>query len=59
MSSYIDTKPGHGAQPIDVHSWADFTAQRLAWLYGEGRSETPEARADTARWQNLGRRAAA
>lgn len=49
-SSYIDHHSGEGVS----HSWAAFTAERLAWLYGEGRAQTPAAVADLAAWDRLG-----
>ena len=68
MSSYIDHKEtravlydiGDGKkasvlEPMTIHSWADFTASRLEWLYGPGRADTPQARADVENWNRLGR----
>lgn len=62
MSSYLT----HHRPPRDgefgwqiSHSWSEFTQARLDWLYGPGRSETPESKADIAAWRQLGRRAAA
>lgn len=67
MSSYID----HGHEPRYIKgkapdlgvatSWAIFTDDRLAWLYGpRHRSERAAlTRADLAAWNALGRRAAA
>jgi hypothetical protein len=46
------------------HSWADFTAGRLRWHYGE-RAESiiagndPATQADLAAWNHLGRKDAA
>lgn len=64
MSSYIDHYKPRGGHPRHdgahiVHSWADFTAARLEWLYGPGRADTPQARADVENWNRLGRKVAA
>lgn len=62
--TYIDTKGVPSAQNPSIwlaepHSWADFTAARLEWLYGPGRADTPPARADVENWNRLGRKVAA
>lgn len=59
MSTYIDS----GSQPARElystpeepgQSWSAYTTARLNWLYGPGRAETPQARADLAAWNALG-----
>jgi hypothetical protein len=60
MSSYIDHYgDGRKRPPPLLHSWTEFTAARLAWLYGPGREDTAESRADRAAWERLGGRRAA
>ncbi len=60
MSSYKDHHMGpvRGNDAWTVtHSWDYFTRDRLEWLYGPGRAQTPEAKADLESWNNLGRAA--
>jgi hypothetical protein len=63
--TYIDhtesriVTPGAGRVSVVVHSWDAFTSARLEWLYGECRRQTPQAQADLASWNKLGRREAA
>jgi len=64
VSSYINHRhmvplAKGGCCEYESHSWEDFTAARLEWLYGEGREKTPQARADLAAWNALGQRVAA
>lgn len=72
MSSYIDhrevrsvlydigdDKKASVLEAVTIHSWSTFTADRSEWLYGPGRSETPQARADLDSWNRLGLKVAA
>lgn len=54
LDHYAPPREGQWGWRI-AHSWADFTAKRLDWNYGEGRAETPQARADLGSWNRLGR----
>lgn len=63
MSSYHDHKdalPGRVGFTV-THSWAEFTENRLAWLYGPNHAKERAARtqADIASWRRLGTRTAA
>lgn len=62
--SYIDHShgPDGGDHPhLITHSWAEFTARRLRWLYGDGQSVERRAAttADLSAWRQLGSRRAA
>lgn len=58
MSSYLDhaTVENNGAfyEREVTHSWGEYTRDRLTWLYGPGRRNSPEALADVAAWNRLG-----
>lgn len=59
MTSYIDqcAAPAPGVDShVITHSWAKFTAARLAWLYGEAHfiERRPATQADIAAWRRLG-----
>lgn len=57
MSSYIDhyRLPAKGELGWQLaYSWTEATAARLCWLYGEGRANTWQAKADLAAWNALG-----
>lgn len=53
-STYIDTPMRHGMAAEDYHYWAEFTADRLAWLY-PSEDRTTATLADIAAWARLGR----
>ncbi len=73
--TYIDSKPvavlaimaGNGRREIirdPGHSWADFTAKRIWWIYPDRADailagNDSATQADLAAWNRLGRRAAA
>ncbi len=64
MNSYIDhhRAPREGEMGWQIrHSWADFTARRLSWLYGPLHATERAAltAADLAAWRTLGQRSAA
>lgn len=59
MSTYKDhyrLPEGGEVGMICTHSWADFTAARLAWLYGDKHAAKRAAKtaADLASWNRLG-----
>lgn len=65
--SYRDHKrcvPGWEG-PVTIHSWQEFTARRLEWLYGRERAadiaagRDPATNTDLAAWDRLGQRRAA
>lgn len=67
MSSYIDDgdHPLPGGGRNYGHSWVAHTRWNLMWVYGEERGRRmaagtdPATQADIAKWNALGRRAAA
>ena len=70
MSSYIDsrahelrgrTPTGEARGVYEEHCWADFTNDRLAWLYGADHkvSRAAQTAADLTAWRGLGERDAA
>lgn len=67
MSSYIDTPPIYRSWGCvhEGHYWKAHTFDRLAFIYGHARAQQimggndPDTQADVARWNALGRRAAA
>jgi hypothetical protein len=61
MSSYIDTRArktslGGGYYGDEAHSWADFTADRLCWLYGPNfvAERAAQTHADLTAWARVG-----